>query len=108
VRKANPAPKASHANLAALDELIEKITVDANGDAEPPVDYIRLTIEVPDTWRTETSVTRAVGDTPWLTRLVRAGPPRPAPHQPKSARCDPREADRGSAADQGVRPTGSR
>jgi hypothetical protein len=34
VRNTSPAPDASHANMAALDELIEKITVDANGDAE--------------------------------------------------------------------------
>ncbi len=33
MRYTNSAPDASHANLAALDELIEKITVDANGDA---------------------------------------------------------------------------
>jgi len=34
VRNASPAPDSSYANLAALDELIEKITVDASGDAE--------------------------------------------------------------------------
>ena len=31
---ASPAPHASRANPAAPDELIEKMTVDANGDAE--------------------------------------------------------------------------
>ncbi len=34
MRNASSAPSASPTNMAALDELIEKITVDANGDAE--------------------------------------------------------------------------
>ena len=34
MRKRNPAAKAHHANQATPDELIEKITVDANGEAE--------------------------------------------------------------------------